>query len=462
MPERVRTLFDDDGNRISKQEPNSSVPADVNPERSEQGKKRRRDGSLVSSKNTIAPPQSPPRTQHTPAAAAPVDKPRHIPRNEQEKSKPYQKQQREKPNGHRMKQDGKESNRNSLAERSKALLSVRKTLPIWAHQDSIRKCLRSSKDVMLLVGETGSGKSTQVPQFLLSEPWCKGCIAITQPRRVAAISLARRVAEEMGTPLGSSSPASRVGYSVRFDTSVSPSTKVKYLTEGMLLQEFLRDPTLQQYSAVIVDEVHERSVNVDLVLGFLRNIVTSDKKMRKGHPLKVVVMSATADTEGLTRFFEEGYHSAGIQSKPEKLDSNGTTVREDRESSWSGIQSSDEEAKKRKKTNTPKNNKGTSTSNGEGADGVQSATKDNQSSNLISACYIEGRQYPVKTVYLPDPTSDFVESALKCIFQIHYKEPLPGDILVFLTGQDTIESLEQLVNEYAAEMGPELPKVSSE
>ncbi|KAL9103358.1 MAG: hypothetical protein Q9187_009013, partial [Circinaria calcarea] len=169
----------------------------------------------------------------------------------------------------------------SLKAKANALDGLRKALPIWSHAEQIRQGLRS-KDVVLLVGETGSGKSTQVPQFLVDEPWCRlqsvelseasnivkvnvgGCIAITEPRRVAAITLARRVAEEIGTPLGSSSPASKVGYSVRFDNSTSPSTRIKFLTEGMLLQEMLRDPWLREYSAVVVDEVHERGVNVDL------------------------------------------------------------------------------------------------------------------------------------------------------------------------------------------------------
>ncbi|KAI5285220.1 putative ATP-dependent RNA helicase dhr2 [Ascosphaera acerosa] len=173
-----------------------------------------------------------------------------------------------------------------LARRADALLQVRRGLPIWPYADEIRANLRRT-DVMLLVGETGSGKSTQIPQFLVDERWCRpvevamtrgpgddkppddgqqsernerkkkkkkkkkkgdnsttttttttigGCIAITQPRRVAAISLARRVAEESGTPLGAASPASTVGYAVRFDSCVSPRTRIKYLTEGMLLQ----------------------------------------------------------------------------------------------------------------------------------------------------------------------------------------------------------------------------------
>lgn len=365
------------------------------------------------------------------------------------------------------------SSYNNLKMQAKALFNVRRTLPIWSHKEEIRQCLRGN-DVMLLVGETGSGKSTQVPQFLMDEEWCKphriklanglrsaktatvgGCIAITQPRRMAAISLARRVAEEIGTPLGSSSPASKVGYSVRFDNSTSPSTRIKFLTEGMLLQEMLRDPCLRQYSAVIVDEVHERGVNVDLVMGFLKNMVSGGKEGRGSIPMKVVVMSATADMQGIAKFFADGYHSPEVGK-------NGATDADD-ESEWSGI-SSDEEKQdpeadgkghlqeKMEHRNHPPNG---------GSAGFQRDPnfQAGQLSSRLATCYIEGRQHEVKIIYSPEPVQDFIDAALRTIFQIHYQEPMPGDILVFLTGQETVESLEKLVKEYALGMGPELPKL---
>lgn len=297
-----------------------------------------------------------------------------------------------------------------LLKRRDELLPKRKALPIWSQAEVIKQHLQRS-NILVLTGETGSGKSTQVPQFLMDEDWCTKTIAITQPRRVAAISLARRVAEEMGSFFGAQSPSAKVGYSVRFDHAAGPNTKVKFLTEGMLLQEMLRDPSMNQYSAIIVDEVHERSVNVDLILGFLRTLVskTDLAKEKRKHPLKVVIMSATADVEGLVNFFSQGF---GEAQKSAPSDGSKADV-----SASQGVE------------------------------------------NRISTCFVEGRQFPVKTTYLPEPTLDWVETALKTIFQIHYKEPLPGDVLVFLTGQDKIEALEKLINDYAAAMDKEMPKL---
>ncbi|KAL8693917.1 MAG: hypothetical protein Q9218_001331 [Villophora microphyllina] len=352
----------------------------------------------------------------------------------------------------------------NLKERVCNLWEQRKRLPIWSHADTIRQSLRD-RDVLLLVGETGSGKSTQVPQILAKEPWCRsrsvsvgeqenvkvgGCIAITEPRRVAAVTLARRVAEEVGTPLGSSSPASTVGYNVRFDNSTSPCTKIKFLTEGMLLQEMLRDPWLRHYSAVIVDEVHERGVNVDLVLGFLRTMTGGSYEGRGGVPLKVGVMSATVSIEALAAFFRGGQLPESLQVEDEE---------EEEDQEWSGFSDSDSASK----TNTPSTeltrqymtNGHASKSNGNTALPHSKMRHDCR----VATCYIEGRQYPVKVIYSPEPVQDFVDVSLRTIFQIHYKEPLPGDILVFLTGQSTVESLKHLVAEYAASMRPDVPKL---
>ncbi|EXF79781.1 helicase associated domain-containing protein [Colletotrichum fioriniae PJ7] len=295
-----------------------------------------------------------------------------------------------------------------------ALLKIRQKLPIWAHREEIQARVRQN-DVLLLVGETGSGKSTQIPQFLVREPWCRrqivsiagarevsvgGMIAVTQPRRVAATTLAHRVSREAGTPLGESRDG-LVGYSVRFDHQVPKGTKIKFLTEGMLLQELLRDPDLKQYSAVIVDEIHERSVDVDLVSGFLKQILRSSREGRGGIPLKVVVMSATADIERIQSFFS---------------------------------------------ANSPEEKSG-------GDDLVS------KKSNSVGVLKIQGRQYPVKTIHTPQPVPDIQESLLKTIFKIHMEEPLPGDILAFLTGQEEIESAQSLLEEYAATLASNVPKI---
>ena len=387
------------------------------------------------------------------------------------------------------------ANINNLKQKARLLHTLRKALPIWRHAPEIRQGLRD-KNVMLLVGETGSGKSTQVPQMLMHEPWCNsksveirsegysrvanvgGCIAVTEPRRVAAISLARRVAEEMGTPLGSSSPASRVGYSVRFDNSTSPNTQIKFLTEGMLLQEMLRDPWLRQYSAVLVDEVHERGLNVDLILGFLRYMLASKNEGRGGLPLKVAVMSATADMEGLIKFFDHVYDQEVLQPKRASntngsltVVANGHGLEEDSE--WSGISTSEDEqqeVRNRSKSNTEggmyKSQNGETQIDDVRAVETRKGTLANGPSNAyehtpqhLATCFIEGRQYPVKIFYAPGPVQDWVDAALRTIFQIHYKEPMPGDVLVFLTGQETIESLHSLIKEYAIGMSTDVPKI---
>ena len=236
-----------------------------------------------------------------------------------------------KPTIAKVKKDRTTVTRSATEPGAPSFLKQRAALPIWDHREAIRRALRE-EDVLILVGEPGSGKSTQVPQFLRTETWCRGMIAITEPRRVAATTLAHRVAGEAGTPLGNGFTG-EVGYSVRFEHNVPRGTKIKFLTEGMLLQELLRDPGLEQYSCVIVDEVHERSVDADLLLGFLKQIQTVGRESRGGVPLKVVVMSATADVEKLEGFFSGGaddpkvrvlqipgrQHPVGIAHTPEPV-----------------------------------------------------------------------------------------------------------------------------------------------
>jgi ATP-dependent RNA helicase DHR2 len=314
----------------------------------------------------------------------------------------------------------------SLKERARQLQQVRQRLPISHHVGEL-KVLRT-QPVLLLAGETGSGKSTQVPQFLIDEPWCKksrradaptvgGCIAITQPRRMAAISLARRVAEEMGTPLGNSSPASQVGYSVRFENSTSPSTRIKFLTDGMLLQEMLRDPWLTEYSAVVVDEVHERGVNVDLVLGFLRRLQSLQNKDdgRRGIPIRIVVMSATADMQLLQSFFENGGASS-IHDNDSTKHAKSTDMPDDE---WLGFSDADED------------------------------TLGEDTKATVQSLFVKGRQYPVTIDYAPTPVPDLLDAAFQRVVDIHSHRPLPGDVLVFVTGQEAVESLVGLLSTWS-------------
>lgn len=180
----------------------------------------------------------------------------------------------------------------TLAEKARELLAIRERLPIYQHKDTILEYVQQNQ-VNVIIGETGSGKSTQIPQFLI--PLNKKRIAVTQPRRVAAASLATRVSEEYGTPLGQ-----EVGYQVRFSNITSNRTRLNYLTDGMLIRELMLDETLSKYSTVIIDEAHERTVLTDLILGFLKQLILSKKRT----DLKIIIMSATLNAELFSKFFD--------------------------------------------------------------------------------------------------------------------------------------------------------------
>jgi ATP-dependent RNA helicase DHR2 len=405
---------------------------------------------------------------------------------------------------------GDKSNPQMLKKTALLLEKTRKELPIWSKRLDIRWSLRHN-DVLLLNGETGSGKSTQVPQFLHMEPWCKrqkvtvsnkngkeeevlvgGMIAITQPRRVAAMTLAARVAREMGSPLFKGCEG-LVGYAVRFDSIVPRGTKIKFLTEGMLLQEMLHDPYLRKYSAVIVDEIHERSVDVDLIAGFLRTLIHGDKKGRGGIPLKVVVMSATLDLGGIEAFFAKP--ERGSKYKPGKtygtilaphmlenevdgvLESdNSRRTSNQSYSSWDGFSDTDSERNKSKKETkrtkvdeTQSLMKACKPTAKESTNEVDSDISDigsneepgipGVSPNGVAVQYVQGRQYEVEILYEANPSQNYLDNILKTILQLHVKEPLPGDILAFLTGQDEIESLQIQLQDYAEKLVKTVPKM---
>ncbi|XP_060942503.1 ATP-dependent RNA helicase DHX33 [Limanda limanda] len=175
----------------------------------------------------------------------------------------------------------------------------RKQLPIYQAKPQLLNQLRQLPNV-ILIGETGSGKTTQIPQYLYEAGIGRqGMVAITQPRRVAAISLAGRVAEEKRTQLGK-----LVGYTVRFEDVTSSETKLKFMTDGMLLREAIGDPLLLRYTVVVLDEAHERTVHTDVLFGVVK---AAQRRRRELHkiPLKVIVMSATMDVDLFSEYFNK-------------------------------------------------------------------------------------------------------------------------------------------------------------
>lgn len=182
-----------------------------------------------------------------------------------------------------------------LKMKARTLLDGRKKLPVFKVKDELMKQLMEHR-VSVVIGETGSGKSTQIPQFLMKQ--IKGKIAVTQPRRVAAINLATRVSEEFGCDVGRD-----VGYAVRFNNATSYKTRLKYMTDGMLLREMMLDPLLSDYSTVIVDEAHERTILTDMILGFLKELLVRKRKDDKD--FRVIVMSATLDADKFSAFFNK-------------------------------------------------------------------------------------------------------------------------------------------------------------
>lgn len=166
------------------------------------------------------------------------------------------------------------------------------TLPVVAFKDEILAAVQKSQ-IIICIGETGSGKTTQIPQFFVDSNLLHGKqIAVTQPRRIAAITVAERVSNERNGKVGG-----EVGYVVRFDDKTSPETKIKYMTDGILVRECLSDKSLSNYSVVILDEAHERSLNTDILFGLLK------AACRLRPDLRLIVTSATLNTDKFGPYF---------------------------------------------------------------------------------------------------------------------------------------------------------------
>ncbi|KAM9360828.1 putative ATP-dependent RNA helicase DHX37 [Symphorus nematophorus] len=178
-------------------------------------------------------------------------------------------------------------------DRSPEIQEARLKLPVLAEEQVIMEAVRENPCVVIC-GETGSGKTTQVPQFLYEAGYASGSgiIGITEPRRVAAVSMSHRVAKEMNLP------TQVVSYQIRYEGNVTSDTKIKFMTDGVLLKEIQKDFLLQRYSVIIIDEAHERSVYTDILIGLLSRIVPLRNK--KGMPMKLLVMSATLRVEDFT------------------------------------------------------------------------------------------------------------------------------------------------------------------
>ncbi|KAI5868453.1 ATP-dependent RNA helicase DHX8 [Durotheca rogersii] len=246
----------------------------------------------------------------------------------------------------------------------------RESLPVFAFRNQLIKAVKENQ-ILIVVGETGSGKTTQVTQYLAEAGFTNsGMIGCTQPRRVAAMSVAKRVAEEVGCQLGQ-----EVGYTIRFEDCTSPATKIKYMTDGMLEREILLDPDLKRYSVIMLDEAHERTIATDVLFALLK------KALKRRSDLKVIVTSATLDADKFSAYFNE-----------------------------------------------------------------------------CPIFTIPGRTFPVEILYSREPESDYLDAALVTVMQIHLTEP-PGDILVFLTGSEEIDTAAEILYERMKALGPSVPEL---
>ncbi|XP_055303004.1 pre-mRNA-splicing factor ATP-dependent RNA helicase DHX16 [Sitodiplosis mosellana] len=265
----------------------------------------------------------------------------------------------------------KEKDEPKISESQKKRMDIKETkesLPVYPFKEDLIAAIREHQ-VLIIEGETGSGKTTQIPQYLHEAGFTADGkkIGCTQPRRVAAMSVSARVAVEMGVKLGN-----EVGYSIRFEDCTSERTVLKYMTDGTLHREFLSEPDLASYSVMIIDEAHERTLHTDILFGLVKDI------SRFRPDLKLLISSATLDAEKFSQFFDDA-----------------------------------------------------------------------------PIFRIPGRRFPVDIYYTKAPEADYIDACVVSILQIHATQPL-GDILVFLTGQDEIETCQEMLQDRVKRLGTKL------
>ena len=266
-----------------------------------------------------------------------------------------------------------------FSARYHSILEKRLQLPVYQFKKKLVDAVESSQ-IVVVEGETGSGKTTQIPQFMVEAGYAEQgatMVACTQPRRVAATSIAARVADEMDVELGK-----EVGYTIRFEDVSDPyRTVLKFVTDGMLLREAMSDPLLSRYSVIVLDEAHERTLATDVIMGLLMEVLPKRKKGCKEGELKVVVMSATLDAKK----FQEYFNDAPLLKVP-------------------------------------------------------------------------GRTFPVDIFYTAKPEQNYVAAAVRTTLNIHKCEG-PGDILVFLTGEQEIEQACEEIREQSQSLGKDKPEL---
>ena len=292
------------------------------------------------------------------------------------------------------------------------ILEARKKLPVWEQRAEFFEMVKKNQ-TLVFVGETGSGKTTQIPAFMLETGLVrnKRMVACTQPRRVAAMSVSKRVTEELDVEMGE-----EVGYTIRFEDVTGPKTVLKYMTDGMLLREAMHDPMLERYAAVILDEAHERTLATDILFGLIKEVAAQRPD------LKLIVMSATLDAGKFQAYFD----SAPLMKVPGRLHPVEIFYTPEPERDYL------EAAIRRVPSACPLR-----------ALCVPSACP-------LSALWVcDGR---------PKLNEDSLEAALRTVVQIHLCEG-EGDILVFLTGEQEIEDACKKTKSEIEALGDQVPDV---